>query len=402
MIIDGFAGPGGWDEGLKMVGRTDVVGLEWDKAACATAKAAGHNRIRCDIAAYPTSAFAGQTITGVIMSPPCQAWSMAGKRKGELDRENCHHLADRMAAGDYSTDWTTWEDERSPLVCQPIRWVRDLSPEWVALEEVPAVAGLWEHFARILRTWGYNVWTGDLLAADYGVPQTRLRRILMAHKTRLVHPPMPTHAEHAYGVGLFGPDVKPWVSMAEALGWGFDDAPSATVSSGGAATGGAEPLANAGYRKRLAEYVMRTNQGNPRDGYYERAMEEPAPTLTSQLRSFSWQVRPGERPPVYVNGNQPNAGRRSIDEPAPTVVGSFKPDVIAGPGHHTTSRQNAPGSVRVTVQEAGVLQSFPADYPWQGSKSKQYEQVGNAVPPLLAAHVLAALGVGELGQEVAA
>lgn len=425
MIIDGFAGPGGWDEGLRMIGRTDVVGLEWDKAACATAKAAGHNRIRCDIAMYPTKAFAGQTVEGVIQSPPCQAWSMAGKRKGELDRENCHHLADRMADGDDSTDWTEWEDQRSPLVCQPIRWVRDLSPEWVALEEVPQVAGLWEHFARILRGWGYNVWTGDLLAADYGVPQTRLRRILMAHKTLLVHPPMPTHAEHIYGAGLFGPDVKPWVSMADALGWGGSVAGQARDSGPGAER---EP----------------------------RSINEPSYTIRAQGSGSNpagvrWVCRPGERPPVYVNGNQPNAARRGLNEPAPTiafghaagsvrwvsagvtgqgrpktpeqpadtitgkgtaywvhdrpattVVGSFRPDVIAGPGHHDTSRQDAPGSVRVTVQEAGVLQSFPADYPWQGSKSKQYEQVGNAIPPLLAAHVLAALGVGELAQERAA
>lgn len=377
-IVDLFAGPGGWDEGLRMIGRRDVIGVEWDKAACLTATAAGHHRIQADVATLDPDMFVG--VEGLIASPPCQAWSMSGSRKGELDRENCHRLADRMAEGDDSTEWTTWEDERSPLVCQPIRWVRDLSPEWVALEEVPAVAGLWEHFARIFRRWGYNVWTGDLLAADYGVPQTRLRRILMAHKTRTVHPPMPTHAEHAHGAGLFGPDVQPWVSMADALGWGFDNEPSCTVSSGGASTGGAEPFANAGYRARLAEYV-------------------------------------------YVNGNQPNSARRPATQPAPTVMfGHRSNDVrwvsagVTGAGRPKTPEQpadtitgkgtaywtNTPDSVRVTVQEAGILQSFPADYPWQGSRTKQYEQVGNAVPPLLAAHILASLGVGELGNEVAA
>lgn len=386
MILDLFAGPGlgGWDEGLRMIGRRDVIGVEWDKAACLTATAAGHHRIQAAVAELEPDMFVG--VEGLIASPPCQAWSMAGNRKGELDRENCHRLADRMAEGDDSTDWTEWEDERSPLVCQPIRWVRDLSPEWVALEEVPAVAGLWEHFSRIFRGWGYNVWTGDLLAADYGVPQTRLRRILMAHKTRTVHPPMPTHAEHAHGAVLFGPDVKPWVSMAEALGWGFDDEPSCTVSAGGGANGGPEPFANAGYRKRLAAVVAQARDSGPGAERDPRSMDEPSYTIRAQ-----------------GSGSNPSGVRWVHDRPATTVVGSFCPDVISAPGYRTKeSRQDAPGSVRVTVQEAGILQSFPSGYPWRGSRTKQYEQVGNAVPPLLAARILAALGVGQLVNEVAA
>lgn len=47
-------------------------------------------------------------------------------------------------------------------------------------------------------------------------------------------------------------------------------------------------------------------------------------------------------------------------------------------------------SVRVTVEEAAALQTFPPGYPWRGTKTAQYQQIGNAVPPLLARHVLAA------------
>lgn len=107
---------------------------------------------------------------------------------------------------------------------------------------------------------------------------------------------------------------------------------------------------------------------------------EPAPTLTAKAGG-QWVIRPVEDAPEWTR-----------EQPATTVVGSFCPDVIAAPGYRTsTSRQDAEASVRVTVAEASVLQSFDADYPWQGSRTKQFEQVGNAVPPLLAAHVLSAI-----------
>lgn len=459
MILDLFAGPGGWDEGLRMIGRTDVLGIEWDESACLTAEAAGHRRLRADVAALNPRDYIGAE--GLIASPPCQAWSLAGKRGGEEDRAACHELADRMAAGDDSTDWRDWTDDRSPLVCQPVRWVRELRPEWIALEEVPAVLGLWEHMARIFRAWGYNVWVGTLLAADYGVPQTRTRAILMASRVRTVTPPEPTHAEHPEGVDLFGGGHREkWVSMAEALGWGYDSEPSCTVSSGGAATGGAEPFANAGYRLRLASFVSAgvTGQGRPKNpetqppadtitgkgtaywqerpastiatnqrtsttgDYYERSVSEPAPTVTGNVdrwlrgsnqanaairgphepaptmmfshcsNDVSWypsreSAKPGQ-PMSAAERNAAWAERR----PATTVAGDSR---IADPGHKNRAngeRQFRPDGVRVTVQEAGVLQSFPADYPWQGTRTKQYEQVGNAVPPRLAAHVLAAVG----------
>lgn len=45
--------------------------------------------------------------------------------------------------------------------------------------------------------------------------------------------------------------------------------------------------------------------------------------------------------------------------------------------------------MRLTVAQASVLQAFPADYPWAGGRSRQFEQIGNAVPPALAKVLLA-------------
>ena len=392
-IIDLFAGPGigGWDEGLRMIGRTDVLGIEWDESACLTAEAAGHKRLRADVAALDPRDYIGAE--GLIASPPCQAWSLAGKRGGEEDRAACHELADRMAAGDDSTDWRDWTDDRSPLVCQPVRWARELRPEWIALEEVPAVLGLWEHMARIFRSWGYNVWTGTLLAADYGVPQTRTRAILMASRVRTVAPPEPTHAEHPEGSDLFGGGHRePWISMAEALGW------SGLVGFPRRYDGQGEETDD-GYRARdLTPTDQPAQTVTEKARSWSQFVSGPAPTVVTTRRSKDGLIIGRQLPP----GEGENVGGWGWTRPSTTVAADPR---IADPGYRKgNERQFRPDGIRVTVQEAGVLQSFPADYPWDGlagrvarrtnSRTKQFEQVGNAVPPLMAAHILAALGVG--------
>jgi DNA (cytosine-5)-methyltransferase 1 len=421
-VIDLFAGPGGWDEAAAQLGIKPVLGFEWDDAACRTAMAAGHARVRADVAKIATAPMVGK-VRGVIASPPCQAWSMAGKRKGELDRQHCHDLAERMAIGDDSTDWTAWEDQRSPLVCEPVRFVRDLRPLWVALEEVPAVASLWEHFAIIFRRWGYSVWTGDLNAADYGVPQTRTRRILMASLMRQVQPPPPTHAQDPAD-DLFGGSTDPWVTMAQALGWGATHRPTPAIHAGktvdgrlwGSDThGGSQALIR---EQELGTWVRRERSGDRAEEGFDAA-ESPAQCLTSKTRSWlrmgnqeKSAVRSVEEPaPTVVFGARSNKVEWFHERPATTVVGSYCPDVISPPGYRLQeSRQNAEGGVRVTVAEGGVrvtvaeggvLQSFPADYPWQGSRTKQYQQVGNAIPPLLAKHILGSL-LGVTSAEAAA
>lgn len=79
------------------------------------------------------------------------------------------------------------------------------------------------------------------------------------------------------------------------------------------------------------------------------------------------------------------------ERPATSVNGDPR---IAAPGRHdpdVSGSQYGEGTIRVTVEEAAALQTFPPDYPWQGSRTKQFQQVGNAVPPLLAWHILRAV-----------
>ena len=75
MIVDLFAGPGGWDEGAKPLGLAPI-GIELADAACETGEAAGHKRWRRDVAATDPAELA--PLHGLIASPPCQGFSMAG------------------------------------------------------------------------------------------------------------------------------------------------------------------------------------------------------------------------------------------------------------------------------------------------------------------------------------
>ena len=210
------------------------------------------------------------------------------------------------------------------------------------------------------------------------IPPKSSRAILVASLDGPVGPSAPTRQAYRSGrepetePDLFGDPLPPPVSMAEALGWGLDERPCWTVS------GGRDVLVNADARAHLRDVVLRSNYGtggDPQDRG-ERTADEPASTVTSKINRAKW-VETAAMHPAGLTGSYGYS--RPIRHPSPTIVGSGRGGQYLSDGEV---------SVRVTVQEAGILQSFPADYPWQGTKTAQYRQAGDAVPPLLAAAVL--------------
>lgn len=438
MILDLFAGPGGWDQGLRYLDIESVVGLELDASTCATRAAAGLLTIRCDIPRYPTEPFVNR-VEGLIASPPCTSFSNAGKRRGFRDIPLIHRglqdlrygLDTRLELAERASDPT------SLLVLEVPRWVRDVHPQWVALEQVPPVLPLWYLFEDFLHDFGYSTWCGVLNSADYGVPQTRSRAVLMAHRGRVVHPPFPTHAEHPQDAY-----AAPWVSMATALGWsiegemGFPRKDDRDQSEDGYRTRDWRNIDKPSFSltEKARSWVVRTGTNSMKHNRlakdvvgYERSLDRPAPTLDRKAGG-AWQI-------VGVNtgkdwkkgGSRDDAQVISADKPAPTIasdhggahnwnlIGVSREEIESGewvhhrpattimgdhrvfaPGGHeandgrdnTKQSKRSDNAIKLLAAEAGVLQSFPIDYPWRGTKSDQFSQIGNAIPPLLAAHVL--------------
>lgn len=400
--VDTFAGAGGWEAGARSIG-LHGLGIELDPVACATRAAAGLDTIRGDIASLEPRLI--PRAPGFLSSPPCPTFSAGGKGSGrrdlpllldaleQLENGNDPRAALRAVAG----------DPRTVLTVEPLRWTLARRPEWTCWEQVPAVLPVWEACAEILRRAGYSAWTGKLNAEEYGVPQTRKRAVLIASLSREVGRPRATHQRwDGRNRRPGGPDHLPVpVPMAQALGWGMTERPYPTIASS-RSTGGPdkEKVGGSGARSLIYDelgagrWILQggvSGEGRPR-----AAAHDPAPTISSK-GTATWV----DDPAAWYGADRAtklDARRREWphERPATTVSGDPR---IQPPGHKINEQDRTAGrthyngragthAVRVSLEDAAVLQTFPRAYPWQGTSTQRFMQVGNAVPPLLAAAVI--------------
>ncbi|WP_416519192.1 DNA cytosine methyltransferase [Streptomyces achromogenes] len=462
IIVDLFAGPGGLDVAATVLGY-EVTGIEWDPGACATRSEAGMHTFQGDVRHYRAAFFPeAQVLTG---GPPCQTFTVAGHGAGRraLDKviqyiERLHEAVQPENARDWAQIFRTWRkiseelrirelearevraekrrieelratkrkamkhrleqsgtsasgvrkflkqlkapenlkitddtlkgllkefcelsdeldklkdrleelgDERTGLVLQPLWWVIErsrrpgLKPyEAVVLEQVPAVMPVWKEYAKVLTTLGYRTGTQLMHTEAFGVPQTRRRAVLMARLDRaaLRSGTRPGHL----------PEVEETHERYR--------------------PGGAARLSKANHTDTLP---LET----PKESWIsmEKALER-ARVINDDL-----PARPAFTVVSnYGTGGVPEArGRRDHDAPSATITGKVSRNRLV----HKDTNTDLADFNRFTHAEAGVLQSFPVAYPWKGNDVSQ--QIGNAVPPRLALHVLRHVLEPELSHEEA-
>jgi site-specific DNA-cytosine methylase len=181
LILDAFHGAGGWAEGLRALGR-ESVGVEYDPDMVATSRAAGHEVVLADVAAIDPRELVpeGERCEGVIASPPCPSFSAAASSSGAGPARDPPPGGRAREGVDNRAVTAPMHDERSRLTVRADALGELLRPEWVALEQVPAVLPVWADVAAVLRAHGYFAWTGLVYAERYGVPQTRQRAVMLA------------------------------------------------------------------------------------------------------------------------------------------------------------------------------------------------------------------------------
>lgn len=362
-VVDLFAGCGGMSLGFQAAGFRPVVANELDSWACQT-YASNHPSTKAvarDIREISDPAgFVFENcgrelqIEGVIGGPPCQGFSLSGSRDPK--------------------------DPRSSLFVDFLRFVRALHPSFFVMENVPGIRSLrlksGQFAERIIvdaaSDAGYQVCVMQLNSADFGVPQARsrvffvgLRDDIPMVRQRLL-PPVTHHGARQITAWQAISDLPEINSGEDGSGLGYRTNPTNEFQTW-ARLGTPGVLNHAAMRhtKRLIERFAVIRAGQSVDD---------VPPEHAQRRRGS---------PNEVSGKAfgQNNMRVFPDRPSPTVPASFQSNFI-----HPFLNRN------FTAREGARLQSFPDRYQFFGRRTtmsweknlSQYQQIGNAVPPLLA------------------
>ena len=390
-FIDLFAAPGGMSLGFEMAGFKSIAAVDVDERGMMTysqnfpeaeAMVADVRKLASD-ELMRRAGISGGEVDVIIGGPPCQGFSTIGRVKiASLVKEGVWNLR--------NSNPRFIDDPRNVLYREFVRIVKDLKPAFFVMENVPGmmsyrngeiVREIIEDFERI----GYRAEARVLNAVWFGVPQVRKRIFFIG--TRLsgvgLRWPRPTHAdptdtqmtlEHFMNAEV---GLKPPVTVWEAMG----DLPDPVPGKPGLAD---QPVPYDGppfceYQKFMREWGGGPPDGKVHNHVTRRHNERDVMVFSMMKEGMWWKDLPsgvrklyGYRDDIFHD----KIKRLRRDSPSWTVVAHLYKDgyMYVHPVQPRT----------ITVREAARLQSFPDRFIFRGSRTDQFKQVGNAVPPLLA------------------
>ena len=356
-VVDLFCGAGGLSEGLRQAGFRVLAGSDYDAAAGMTFTAT-----------HPEAVFLGGRIQALAVEDFKRA---TGLQEGELDV---------LVGGPPCQGYSVYnhgrgiDDPRAGLFREYLRIVKGLMPKWLVMENVAGLTsiaggGIIREIEDGMGALGYRVNWEILKAEEYGVPQERRRIVFIANRTGApISFPRRTH----------GPGLKPYVTIWDAIS-------------------DLAPLEN-GDMKGSKEYV----RGAQND--YQRELRAGINTVPNHTASRlsdvnlqrmkyippggSWRDIPFDLLPEGMKRAKRSDHTKRYGRPLKTQLSCTiltKCDVHWGAYIHPEQDR------AISVREAARLQSFPDWFEFHGSRTEQYVQVGNAVPPLLGRAIAMAL-----------
>ncbi|HEY5528221.1 MAG TPA: DNA cytosine methyltransferase [Thermoleophilia bacterium] len=332
-VLDLFAGAGGLSAGMARAGGFRVVqAVEMDVAAAAT-YSLNHPEAEVFVGKIEDWLAAGDVprVDVIVGGPPCQGFSTLGKQDFEDDRNALWH-----------------EYARTIVKARPKYFIVEnvaaflKSPQYEQFEEATEPGGMLEGYAFQARV---------LNSADYGAFQARKRAVLIGHRRDLPFPgwPVETHAGRHRTVREALRGVR--------SAWDRQDLPERWMDFGDARLPGPFPTTELHVgREYSAVSLQRFRRIPPGGNRFD---------IPDELLAPCWRK--------HMSGSADVMGRLHWDRPSVTIrTEFFKPEK----GRYLHPEANR----AITHYEAALLQGFPRDYKWVGSKTSIARQIGNAVP----------------------
>lgn len=338
-----FSCGGGFDAGAKAAGYTPVFAIDNDPKPLASYTANfGDHAVCADIRGYD---FTSIKANHLHASPVCKGFSNANPSKGE----------------------TQFDIDCAKAVC---RGIEQINPDTFSLENVVAYANAesksFELIVECLYVNGYHFNYRTLNAADYGVPQTRKRLILLASKEKYPLMPLATHSKPTQQKSLF--ELPDWVTWYEAIA---DLIPTLKETE-------LAPWQQRAFEKE--KLIKHGLIGEDKVNGFSRL--DP---VLSDCPSFTLKSSHFPRIALIEKvGARSDRAMRTISDkfPVPTLK------AIEGRTWEQWVIQNGVKFYQLNVKCLARLQSFPDWYIFPQSRPVACSLIGNSVPPLLAQRIM--------------